>query len=95
MAANSEMREIERRKLNITEGLILAALVGLATLIFRLNDSVTRLQVAAEATNRQLVMLQAQLADVPGLAQRISHNEARIDAVEDQVKELSGMRGLK
>jgi hypothetical protein len=95
MAANPEMREIERRKLNITEGLILAALVGLATLIFRLNDSVTRLQVAAEGTNRQLAALQVQLADVPALAQRVSRVEVRTDAMEDQIKELRDTRGLK
>jgi hypothetical protein len=95
MAANPEMREIERRKLNITEGLILAALVGLATLIFRLNDSVTRLQVAAESTNRQLAALQMQLADVPALAQRVSRLEVQMDATKDQVKELQGMKGLK
>lgn len=95
MAANPEMREIERRKLNITEGLILAALVGLATLIFRLNDSVTRLQVAAEGTNRQLAALQVQLADVPALAQRVSRLEVQMDATRDQVKELQGMKGLK
>ena len=94
MGAN-EMREIERRKLNITEGLILAALVGLAALIFRMNDAVTRLQVAAEATNTQLALLQAQLADVPALAQRVSRLEVQVDATKDQVKELQGMKGLK
>lgn len=95
MAANPEMREIERRKLNITEGLILAALVGLATLIFRLNDSVTRLQVAAETTNRQLISLQTQLADVPALSQRVSRNEVKIEALEEGQRELRGMKGLK
>jgi len=95
MAANPEMREIERRKLNITEGLILAALVGLATLIFRLNDAVTRLQVAAETTNRQLIALQTQLADVPALSQRVSRNEVKIEALEESQRELRGMRGLK
>ncbi len=95
MAANPEMRELDRRKLNITEGLILAALLGLGALIFKLNDSVTRLQVAAEATNTQLALLQAQLADVPALAQRVSRLEVQVDATKDQVKELQGMKGLK
>ena len=81
------VREVERRKLNVWEALIVASLIGLGTLIFRLNDSVTRLQITADVMNRQLSMLQSQLADVPALAQRVSRNEARIDALEDSDRE--------
>ncbi len=95
MAANPEVREIERRKLNITEGLILAALIFLGGLIFRMNDSVTRLQVSMENNSGQLSALQAQLAGVPELAQRVSRLEVQMDATKDQVKELQGMKGLK
>lgn len=77
------MREVDRRKLNVWEALIVASLLGLGGLIFRLNDSVTRLQITADVMNRQLSSLQSQLADVPALAQRVSRNEARIDALED------------
>jgi len=84
----NEMREIERRKLNITEGLILASLLGLGALIFRLNDSVTRPEVTTDGMNRQLTALQAQLADVPALAQRVSRNEVRVEALEDQFDEI-------
>ena len=94
MAAN-DVREIERRKLNITEGLILAALLGMGGLIFQMNDSVTRLQVAADNTNRQLMALQTQLANVPALAERMSRVEVRLDTVEQNQKEMRGMRNLK
>ena len=93
MAANPEMREIERRKLNITEGLILSALVGLAALIFRMNDSVTRLQAGQESTNRQLAALQAQLADIPGLTRAQAELKVHVDRNSDDIHELRGKRG--
>lgn len=89
------VRESERRRLNVMEALIIAALVAVGALIFRLNDSVTRLQVAAENTNRQLIALQTQLADVPALSQRVSRNEVKIEALEEGQKELRSIRGLK
>ena len=94
MAANP-MRELDRRKLNITEGLILAALLGLAGLIFKLNDSVTRLQVASEATSQQLTALQTQLAGIPGITRDMAELKVRVDRNTEDIAELRGMRGLK
>ena len=94
MAANP-MRELDRRKLNITEGLILAALLGLAGLIFKLNDSVTRLQVAAEATSQQLTALQTQLAGIPGITRDMAELKVRVDRNTEDIAELRGMKGLK
>lgn len=88
--------DMERRRLNIWEALIVAALIGMGALLFRLNDSVTRLQVqhlsTSEATNRQLQGLQAQLADVPALSQRVSRLEIRTEAIEERQRELSQTR---
>lgn len=95
MAADPEMREVDRRKLNITEGLILAALIFLGGLIFRLNDSVTRLQVAAESTNAQIAMLQSQLANVPGLSSELAEVKVQVKRNTDDITELRGMKGLK
>lgn len=88
--------KLERRFLNIWEALIVAALVGMGALLFRLNDSVTRLQVqttaSAESTARHLQSLQAQLADVPALSQRVSRLEIRAEAIEERQRELSQTR---
>lgn len=88
--------QLERRWMNIWEALIVAALIGMGALLFRLNDSVTRLQVqtaaASDATNRHLQSLQAQLADVPALSQRVSRLEVRTEALEERQRELSQTR---
>lgn len=98
MSAN-QLREIDRRKLNITEGLILAALTGVGVLIFRMNDSLTRLEAstsaAAISNGQQMAALQTQLAAVPAVAERMSRVEVRMDSAEQGLKELRGMRNLK
>lgn len=87
--------DIERRKLNVWEALIVASLLGMGGLLFRLNDSVTRLQVAAENTNRQLIALQSQLADVPALSARVSRTEVKIEAHDEAIRELRQTKGLR
>lgn len=87
--------DMSRRGFNVMEALVIAALLGLGGLIFKLNDSVTRLQTTAEGTIRQLSALQSQLADVPALSQRVSRNEVKIEALEDNQKELRQTRNLK
>ena len=91
MSEDDAVREIERRKLNVWEALIVASLLGLGVLIFKTNDSVTALQATSqaqyEATNRQFMALQMQLSDVPSLAQRVSRNEARLESLEDSGRE--------
>ena len=91
MNEDDAVRELERRKLNVWEALIVASLLGLGGLIFKLNDSVTRLQATTQAqyesTNRQFLVLQTQLSDVPSLAQRVSRNEARLESLEDSGRE--------
>lgn len=88
--------DMERRRLNVWEALIVAALIGMGALLFKLNDSVTRLQVqmstSTESTTRQLQGLQAQLADVPALSQRVSRLEIRTEAIEERQRELSQTR---
>src|SRR3546814_11018083 len=48
-------RDPERRRLNVMEALIIAALLGIGGLIFRLNDSVTRLPEIGRASGRERV----------------------------------------
>lgn len=89
------MREVERRKLNVMEALIVAALIGLATMIFSMREAVIRLQATQEATNSTLIGLQAQLADVPALSQRVSRNEVQIEALQESQRELMQTRGSR
>src|SRR3546814_13011896 len=88
-------RDPERRRLNVMEALIIAALLGIGGLIFRLNDSVTRLQVSSENTNRQLIALQAQFADVPALSQRVTKLEVQQESDHHEIREMRQLRGLK
>ena len=87
--------ETAKRTLNIMEALIVAALIGLTTLIFSMREAVIKLQVTQENTNATLLALQAQLADVPALSQRVTRLEIRQDATIEIIKELRGVKGLK
>lgn len=89
------MREADRRKLNVMEGVILAAIIGMATMIFSMRDAVIRLQASQESTKALLIGLQSQLADIPTINQRISRAEVKVEALEDGQKELRATRGLK
>lgn len=89
------LREVDRRKLNVMEGVILAAIIGMATMIFSMRDAVIRLQASQEATKALLIGLQSQLADIPTINQRISRAEVKVEALEEGQKELRQTRGLK
>ena len=76
--------EIQRRTVNVLEALVIAALLALAGLIFSMREAVIRLQVTQDQTNRTLIALQAQLADVPALSQRMTRAELRIENIEKE-----------
>lgn len=89
------MREGERRKLNILEALIIAALIGLGGMIMSMRDSLIQLKATQDSTNGMLATLQMQLANVPALSERISRQEVRVEALEEGQKELRDTRGLR
>lgn len=93
--SEAAVREVDRRKLNIMEGVILAAIIGLATMIFSMRDAIVRLQASQESTKELLIGLQTQLADIPGLNQRVARAEVQIEALEDANRELRQTKGLK
>src|SRR3546814_16547949 len=72
-------RDQERRRLNVMEALIIAALLGIGGLIFRLNDSVTRLQVSSENTNRQPIALPGHFAELTTITQRVTNTDGTQD----------------
>jgi hypothetical protein len=87
--------EIERRKMNLVEACILAAILGMATMLFSLRDSMVQVQEQLKAQNVLFTAMQAQLADVPTLSQRVSKVEIRQEANIDAIKELRSMKGIK
>lgn len=89
------MREGERRKLNILEALIIASLIGLCTMIMSMRDSLIKMQVSQDNTNKLLTTLQLQMAGVPALADRVSRVEVRVENLEDGQKELRATKGLR
>lgn len=88
MSGHNMPRGVERRGMNIVEGLILAALVALGALIFSMNDSVTRLQATVEP-------FKAKLDAMPALEQRVSRNEVRVENLEEGLRELRQTKGLQ
>lgn len=92
---SDNMREIERRKLNLVEALILASILGMVGSILLLRDSVSKLQTTNTFMTEEIGRLRAQLADVPALSQRVSRLEVKEEANSDAIKELRQMRGLK
>lgn len=93
--ASPPMREVDRSKLKVMEGVLLAAIIGMATMIFSMRDAIIRMQASQESMGRLLVGLQSQLADIPQINQRISRTEVKIEALEDGQKELRQTRGLQ
>lgn len=87
--------EIQRRKLNIVEGAVLAGIVALVASNLLLRDAMIKLQVSSQYTTEEIRSLKLQLADVPALNQRVSRLEVRQDANTEAIKELRAMRGLK
>lgn len=93
--SDTEVREVERRKLNVVEGLILATLCGMAITLLALRQSVAEQAVAMKFQTEEISRLRGDLANVPAIDQRVSRLEVRMDAVEEQAKEVRQMRGLK
>lgn len=58
-------------------------------------DLLSKLTTQLAVMNVQLLQQQSQLVDMPALNQRVSKNEVRLDSVENSVRELRGMKGLK
>ncbi len=79
--------ELERRRLNVWEALIVAGLTGMAWLLFSTREAVIRLQATQEATNTTLSTLQSQLASVPALTQQVSRLEVRVGTLEEDKRE--------
>lgn len=91
----NEMREVERRKLNIVEGLILTAIIALVGATLYQAKQMVLVQTTVEFTRDDIKGLREQLANVPALEQRMSRAEVKVEALEEQQKELRAMRGLK
>lgn len=91
----NEMREVERRKLNIVEGLILSAIIALVGATLYQAKQMVLVQTTVEFTRDDIKGLREQLANVPALEQRMSRAEVKVEALEEQQKELRAMRGLK
>lgn len=95
MTGETQTREVERRKLNIIEGLILAALVGLAGSNLLLRDTVVQVKAQNEALVGRIDSLSAQMADIPTLSTRVSQLEVRQSADAEAIRELRATRGLR
>jgi hypothetical protein len=93
--AAGDRRDLRRRQFNIMEGAILAALIGMGAMVFSMRDSVITLRVEQESTNRLLLDMRSQLADIPSLTQRVSRNEVKIESMQEEQKEAREMRALK
>lgn len=84
-----------RRTMNIVEAVTLAGIIGLATMLFSMRDSLIQVQEQIKAQNMILATMQLQLADVPTLSQRVSRVEVRQENILESVKEIRTMKGLK
>lgn len=93
--SDEQMREVDRRKLNLVEALILAAILGMVGSLLLLREAVSRLQTTNTFMTEEIGRLRTQLADVPALSQRVSKLEVQMDAVQEGQKELRGVRGLR
>ena len=91
----SEVREADRRKLNIIEALILAAMLGVAGSNLLLRDSVVKLQAQNEAMQEQVRGLTSQVAVVSALATRVAQLEVKEQAQAEAIREMRQMRGLR
>ncbi len=90
-----DVREVDRRKLNVIEGLILAALVGLAASNLLLRDAVVQVKAQNDALADRIETLSAQMADIPTLSTRVSQLEVRQQADAEAIREIRQMRGLR
>lgn len=91
MSENSERMSITegyRRKMNLVEACTLAAILGMASLLFNLRDSMIQVQEQLKTQNVLFATQQAQLADVPSLSQRLSRTEVRQENIIDSLKDI-------
>lgn len=86
--SNQRPTDATRRAFNVMDSLVIAGLIGLAGMIFTMRDTLTRLQVTAENTNRQLAELQAQLSDVPALSREVAELKVRVSGHDEAIKDL-------
>lgn len=93
--SSEAVREIERRKLNVMEGLILAALLFMGGTIFTLREAVVQLQTTNLFMAEEVGRLRVQFADVPALTTRVTSLELRASSLEKQTDELRATRSLK
>lgn len=91
----SDVREVDRRKLNVIEGLILAAMLGVAASNLLLRDSVVKLQAQNEALQEQVRGLTGQVAVVSALSTRVATLEVKEEAHAEALKELRQVKGLR
>lgn len=82
----------QARKVNVIDGVILAGIIGLATMIFGMRDSMIQLQEQIKSQNMLLANVQLQLADVPNMSMRISRIEVRQEANMEAIKEMRAIR---
>lgn len=84
-------------------GIVAASLIGgvvwfVSALLTKLDTqglTLDTLSVQQAVTNSQLESLRLQLADVPGLSVRLARTEVRLQAAEEEIKELRRMKGLQ
>jgi Tfp pilus assembly protein PilN len=92
MAAESE---VQRRKLNVVEGAVLAGIIALVASNLMLRDAMVRLQSDSTNLSEEMRDLKARLADVPALSLRVTRLEVRQDANIQEVNELRRLKGLE
>lgn len=61
----------------------------------QLSAASNSMATAQAVTNSQLTTLNVQLADIPSVARRIAEHEVRMKRLEEDVKEVRTMKGLK
>lgn len=89
------MREVERRKLNVIEGLILAALVGLAGSNLMLRDTVVQVRAQNAAMVGQIDSLSKQMNGLSMLTTQVAELKVRVDGHDEALREQRRMGGLR
>lgn len=91
----NSVRESDRRKLNIIEALILASIVGMATTILMLRNTVAEQSVRTQYLAEELRTVRTQLGVFQELGPRVSRLEVQVQANKEAVSELRRMEGLR
>lgn len=104
--SGAPVREMERRKLNIVEALLLAAIVALVASVIALMLQMAGMQASFGYAERELKGLREQFSAVPAMEQRmnsalsnfeqrLTKSEVRIDSLQESQRELRATKGLK